>query len=482
MPAPAQAATTAPDLPASSGLGKTLIVRWSQTLRVAPNASATAAGTVRAGESLRLLDSTAGWLKVANPRGEIGWISGNDLRISDPDLPYWAKPIYQVTPGYWRASLFPTRAVGSWVQSSPIRASASPTAPILAYAKGGQTLRLLWIPAGEYVPVLTENEVQGWISRYDLMMSSTLPRTEEALLTQVASDRMRLEVRGNIGTFGIVNGAFQVALPATADRRGNLAVKTAGVERLRWEPSGLVVPLTAKLSVTVISQTATNLVVELGPVAVAPPNPDPDPSPAPSLPLSGRTVVLDPGHGGEDPGAIGNGLTEKLLTWDLAQRTKTQLEAGGARVVLTRTGDARCGNETLYTGQTLYERSRTDLACRAAVPGQEKADLYLSIHYNTLPGTTAQGAETYYSFATKPLAESKRFATLIQQSLVAGTGLTDRGVKSDDFYVITYASAPSALVEIGFLSSPTEAAFLNQTATKEKAAAALAKGITAYFE
>lgn len=479
--APVAAATTSPLTPSVS-LGKTIITRFAQNLRASASTTAETTGSVRAWESVSLLDATAGWVKVATAQGQIGWLGGNAVSMSDPDLPFWAEPIYAVSPASWQMSLYPTRAVGSWVPSAPVRATNSPTATIIGSVRGGDQLHLASIPAGEFVPILTQGGAPGWISRYQLMGAPTLPRTEEALLTQVAPDRFRLVVHGLIGTFGITNGTFQVALPAEPNRRGNLAVKTAGIERLRWEPTGLVVPLTGQIGYTVINQTASSLTVELGPVLVSPPEPTTPPTEQPKGPLAGKTVIIDPGHGGEDPGTYGNGLVEEVLTLDLANRVTAKLEAQGARIVMTRTTDDRCGSPTIYTGLTLYERSRKDLACRAELTAQEKANLFLSIHYNALAGTAASGTETYYSPTSQYIPQSMRFAGLLQVEVVKATGLPDRGVRSDDFYVITNTDAPSALVEIGFLTNATDAAILAQSATKERVATALAQGVIRYFE
>lgn len=495
--AAATTTTTTTALTPSASLGKSLITIYAQNLRASASAEAAVTGAVRAWESVGLLDATAGWVKVVDRDGEVGWLRGNAVKMTDPDLPYWAAPLYELFPGSWKMGIYPTRAAGNWLASAPIRATNSATATIINSVRGGDQLHLIAIPAGEFVPVITQGGTQGWISRYQLMGAPTLARTEEVSLTQIAPDRFRLELHGQIGAVGITNGAFQVALPDEPNRRGNLAVKTAGVDRLRFEPSGLVVPLTGEIGYKVIDQSPSHLIVELGPKSTAtPPSTTPpttitpptttpptttEPE-APKGPLSGKTVILDPGHGGEDPGTAGNGLTEKLLTLEMAKKVTTQLEAAGARVVMTRTTDYRCGTPAIYAGMDLYQRGRQDLACRSDLTAQEKANLFLSIHYNSLAGTTASGTETYYSPASKYLPESKRFAGLIQAEVVKAAGLIDRGVRSNDFYVITYTEAPSALVELGFLTSSTDAGVLAQPATKERVATALAQGVIRYFE
>lgn len=478
LPAAPVAAATTSSLTPSVSLGKSLLVLFAQNLRASASTTAPFTGSVRAWEYVGLLDATNGWVKVIDAEGEVGWMGGNAVLMRDPDLPYWAQPLYQVSPGSWQMNLYPTRAVGTWISSAPIRATNSGTGTIIASVGSGEQLHLVSIPAGEYVPVITQGGTRGWISRYQLMGAPTLARTEEAALTQVGPERFRLEVHGQIGAIGIANGAFQVALPDEPNRRGNLAVKTAGIERLRWEPTGLVVPLVGQVGYTVIDQTPSSLIVELGPVSVSPPT-TPE---TPTGPLAGKTVIVDPGHGGEEPGAVANGLVEKVLTLEMATKLSAQLQAAGARVVMTRTTDDRCGTSALYTGLTLYERGRKDLACRAELTAQEKANLFISIHYNALDGTTASGTETYYSPTSNYIPDSKRLAGLLQAEVVRAAGLYDRGVRSDDFYVITNTAAPSALVELGFLTSTSDMAVLTQPAIKDRVAAGLAQGVIRYFE
>ena len=173
-----------------------------------------------------------------------------------------------------------------------------------------------------------------------------------------------------------------------------------------------------------------------------------------------RTVVLDPGHGGKDPGAIGNGLQEKDMVLDLALRIRAHLRANGVRVVMTRDTDR------FWTLQ-----DRAFLAARGA------GDVFVSIHFNATGSRSVQGVETFVApveqypptsdprLAGKyPAEPNNRFnhsntvlGHQIQRSLVGITRADDRGLKRARFHVLKNSAMPAALVECGFLTNPQEA-------------------------
>jgi len=216
-----------------------------------------------------------------------------------------------------------------------------------------------------------------------------------------------------------------------------------------------------------------------------------------------HTIVLDPGHGGGETGAIGpSGAQEKDLTLLLARALKSRLEAHlGVRVILTRDNDAEVPHET-----------------RTAIANQNKADLFISLHLNSAFGAAARGAETYFLSATASderaaraaeaenppaageadnplddlqlilwdlaqshsLSQSQRLATLIQQELNGALDLRDRGVKQAPFLVLMGAAMPSVLVELGFLSNPEEERRLQDPAYRAELTDALVRAVGAY--
>ena len=228
------------------------------------------------------------------------------------------------------------------------------------------------------------------------------------------------------------------------------------------------------------------------------------------LPPGIRTIVIDPGHGGSETGAVGpSGALEKELTLLLAQTLAARLQGRmPVRVVLTRTEDANLPHDN-----------------RTAIANQNKADLFISIHLNSSLGAGATGAETYFlsSRATDAgaaraaeaenraaeapqgtetrdpaaddlqlilwdlaqahhLAESQRFAGLVQAELNEALQLKDRGVKQAPFRVLRGAAMPAVLVELGFLSNPEEEQKLQDPAYRAELAEALVRAVARYKE
>ncbi|MFW6381150.1 MAG: N-acetylmuramoyl-L-alanine amidase, partial [Bacillota bacterium] len=175
-------------------------------------------------------------------------------------------------------------------------------------------------------------------------------------------------------------------------------------------------------------------------------------------------IVLDPGHGGFDPGAVGpSGVQEKELTLELALATSDLLEDKGYNIVLTREKD-----------EFLSLRERVKLA------NETQARLFVSVHINASHKNYSEGTETFLAPAKS--GESRVLASQLQESLVGDLNLFDRGVKRENFYVIKYTEMPAALVEVAFISNPHEESLLSSDLFKRKAARSLARGIENYLQ
>jgi len=175
------------------------------------------------------------------------------------------------------------------------------------------------------------------------------------------------------------------------------------------------------------------------------------------------TVVLDPGHGGFDAGAIGpTGLTEKEVALAISLKAAEILENNDHQVILTRDDD---------TFVTLNDR--VDIA------NNSDAGVFVSVHSNAAHRNTVGGIETYH--APNRRSDSYMLANIMQKSMLDHLGLTDRGVKSDNFYVIRNTEMPAVLLEIGFLSNQEEEELLRDSSFREKAAQSIAEGIEEYL-
>ena len=223
------------------------------------------------------------------------------------------------------------------------------------------------------------------------------------------------------------------------------------------------------------------------------------------LGLGARTIVIDAGHGGHDPGSIGRGgLREKDLVLDVALRLARLVRSElGAEVILTRSTDVF-----------------VELEARTAIANTREADLFLSIHANSARSRSARGVETYFlnfaqdkhaesvaarenaiSTATlkdlnnlltaiaanSKLDESRDFATSVHRAMVSTInsrhpGLRDRGVKSAPFYVLIGAEMPSILAELAFVSNAQEEKLLKTSAYRDLIARSLLKGVRAYLD
>jgi N-acetylmuramoyl-L-alanine amidase len=203
--------------------------------------------------------------------------------------------------------------------------------------------------------------------------------------------------------------------------------------------------------------------------AQAPPNPTPPPTRSaepltlPSVP-SGRVVVaIDPGHGGRDPGAVGiGGLQEKQVIFPISMRVAELLESQGIMVVMTRREDVA-----------------VDLQARAAIANRAQANLFVSIHANAISMSRpdVNGIETYFASES-----GRRLAATLQASMLAATGMRDRGVKQARFLVLRQTSMPAALVEVGFVTGAQDAPRLADPAWRETMAQAIARGILQYIQ
>ncbi len=205
--------------------------------------------------------------------------------------------------------------------------------------------------------------------------------------------------------------------------------------------------------------------------------------------VSGKTVVIDPGHGGDDPGCSGNGLLEKDVNLDIARRIKPLLNRLTIYGVLTRDRDMDPLDYAILRGEggvggksvkglegKAWEREA--LMKRLEFVKKHKADLFISIHSNAFPSPIWSGAQTFYS-TRRP--ENMALAVAIQTRLVERLGPNYREAKDAQFFVLSHTDIPAALVELGFLSNPEEAGRLKDPAYREKAAGAIVEGIVDYL-
>ncbi|WP_158589655.1 MULTISPECIES: N-acetylmuramoyl-L-alanine amidase [Clostridia] len=176
--------------------------------------------------------------------------------------------------------------------------------------------------------------------------------------------------------------------------------------------------------------------------------------------LYGYNIMLDPGHGGYDPGSIGiSGIQEKFLTLETSKQIAENLRSAGANVLLTRSSDE-------YV--SLHDRVEMSQAY--------STHAFISVHYNAHPSSAAHGINTfYYSTSDQKLAES------VHQSLTSSIPIRDRGMAPNNYYVLRNNTAPSILLELGFITNYSDFANIRSNPFQHQVASGITNGLKAYF-
>ena len=182
--------------------------------------------------------------------------------------------------------------------------------------------------------------------------------------------------------------------------------------------------------------------------------------PAAAAAQTTRRIVIDPGHGGSDPGGTGNALQEKNIVLDVATRFKALLDAD--------TNDSSGG------GNWIAQRTRTSdvfvsLSARAAFANSQGADRFMSIHSNAFGNSQANGTET---FAFAEGGQGAALRNLVQSEMITAWGLTNRGNKTANFFVLRETAMPAVLHELAFITNAGDAAKLRSATERQKAARA----------
>jgi N-acetylmuramoyl-L-alanine amidase len=168
------------------------------------------------------------------------------------------------------------------------------------------------------------------------------------------------------------------------------------------------------------------------------------------------TVVIDAGHGGYDRGGIpGQRVSEKDMTLDVARRLRSVLQASGYRVVMTRDSDVF-----------------VPLGTRTAIANSQRNAIFVSVHFNSATRKGASGIETYF-YSRNSLS----LASAIHHYVSGGAPSSNRGVRRRGYFVLRRTNMPAVLVECGFLTNPTEAAYAQNASYRQKLAEAIASGV-----
>lgn len=181
------------------------------------------------------------------------------------------------------------------------------------------------------------------------------------------------------------------------------------------------------------------------------------------------TITIDAGHGGYDSGAVGpTGVLEKNITLPIALKVGEILSKNGINVIYTRASD----NVVWPSNEGEDLKKRSDISDKA------NADYFIAIHANSADDSSVNGLETFYFQGS---SKGEKLAQSVEKELVQVSGLKDRGIKTEGYYVLKNTNAVAILTEVGFISNPGQEKVLNTPEYQNKYAEAIAKGILKYL-
>ncbi|UCD48588.1 MAG: N-acetylmuramoyl-L-alanine amidase [Phycisphaerales bacterium] len=285
----------------------------------------------------------------------------------------------------------------------------------------------------------------GCQSRQDFLSGSPSPvRDSRTLTIQELATRLNLRIDEQDETFVVLRDGTNTVLIFTHDDARFF---------VNGRPAGSAGPVRKTGGTVYVSETLVDQIrARLG---TAPPA-------RPGRPTQRARIVVDPGHGGHDPGTIAtNGGYEKDVNLGVASKLAGILQRRGHQVTMTRQGDRFI-----------------ELESRAAIANRRDADLFVSIHADSAPDPSAQGFTVY--IANSAARESQQVAQAIIRAMKT-TGLRSRGVRREDYRVLVKTSGPAVLVELGYMSNAREARKLQDSTFQNRLAVAIAAGIGDYL-
>ncbi len=197
-----------------------------------------------------------------------------------------------------------------------------------------------------------------------------------------------------------------------------------------------------------------------------------------SLPVTGKIVVLDAGHGYPDEGAeSASGVTEASINLVITKKVQTLLEQSGCTVILTRSDE----NGIYDLGSnTIREKKVSDIKNRVKIGNESSADAFISIHLNKIPQSQYYGWQAFFKVNSE---KSEELAKSLQEELNASIQKENKrqALKITGKYIIEHVEIPIAIIECGFLSNPEEARLLQQDEYQNKIAWGIYNGIMDYF-
>jgi N-acetylmuramoyl-L-alanine amidase len=394
-------------------------------VRQGPGLSYNVMAQVQSGQKYTILSSRNDWYQIRLDNNRIGWVAS------------WLVDNTEVSQATNKVGIVTS-------EEANIRQTAATDAGIVATAKAGEKVTILY-QAGGWSQVLVNDSV-GW------MRNDTLRTTSETATT----------VQSNGGDASQVS---QASIKTVTTKQ------TAYLRNATDDNAAIVASLSANTTLTYLDTSGQWYHVQTkdGKKGYVPSwlvSLSANDQPAKTAPtkLSEATIMLDPGHGGSDSGAIANDgkSYEKTYTLATAKLVAAQLRAAGAKVIMTRTSD-----------------SFVDLSPRAKLSNADGVDAYISFHFDSSPSPNqASGFTAYYYSTSKDI----RLAKTLSASLGNVLPLTNKGVEFGNFQVLRDNTQPSILLELGYINNDKDFSDIRSTAYQQKIANGVTQGLLNYFQ
>lgn len=195
--------------------------------------------------------------------------------------------------------------------------------------------------------------------------------------------------------------------------------------------------------------------------------------------ISGKVIVIDPGHGGVDIGASYDNMVEKEINLDIARRLRSLLSTKGAKVIMTRYHDTALDHKN----QAYKSRHMRDLKARVDIINNNKADLFISIHVNSFAGKfRIRGPIVFYQNSKKSNQSlAKKIQYRLNQISYQGVKLLDNSIRVGNYYILKNSRVVGVLIEVGFINKKVDNWLLTENKFKDKLVYGIYQGILDYY-
>ncbi|MFS3930302.1 N-acetylmuramoyl-L-alanine amidase [Priestia aryabhattai] len=387
----------------------------SLNVRSAASTSASIITNLPRNAKVTVIKENGEWAQIKTSDGKTGWVANRYLQVS------------ATTPENGGTSVSKQATVNA--SSLNVRSAASTSASIVTNLPRNAKVTVIK-ENGEWAQIKTSDGKTGWVANRYLQVGSNQPETNQP------TEKITITKAANLRTQPSLSAS--ILRVAQAGESFNKVTESNGWVQIQYSSSQ-----TAWVSKGLTSTEAPSTPGEVT---------------NPTSGLEKKLIVIDPGHGGHDPGAVGQDELEKNLALRTAKLVAAQVESAGGTVLFTRSDD-----------------TFISLDGRTQISNASEADAFVSIHYNA-GSSSATGIETYYYSA-----RDQELAKYIQESMVQHTNMRDRGAHQANFYVLKHNNKRSVLVELGFVSNPTEEDRIATEQYQQQVSRGIAEGIARYF-